>query len=237
MLSTHSKEKTVARVLITLADFQRLKRIESAYFQLTDKEPEDQNSSCQNNVNTFTAVLDEGSGAVQGSLDYLNNVGSIKSNRLITQNESLLATPKLIPKSYPLNSESPKTQPSNQTLPKEVFVHLLRQKYRPNALNLLKDLENHPLRFSYDNHGVCTINNHTVTGATLFEFLPPTFYPIKKIPKHFDVWIDLLKSLDLGHYIKNKSAHVREPKPSTSKTDNIKIKRPSFDDNDWYVIP
>ena len=129
------------------------------------------------------------------------NTDTIKSDRILPP------SPKLIENTYIPSDKSTNVVRSTlppPIVPPEIFVKFVRKPYKDKALSLLKKLSEHSLVFTYDQFGVVSIRGNKLTGSTLFEYLPITFVNLKKKPENLMQWKELLFSLNLQHFIKNK---------------------------------
>ena len=126
----------------------------------------------------------------------------------------------------------------------EIIQHI-QEKFKNDASALLQSLASHPLQFSYDSNGILSIfgtkypgnctfhpfqyrksfNNFSfVTGSSIFEILPLTFYSIGRKEKDIigvDKWLQLLKKFDLMDFVKNHS---------------LKMKAPEKEIQNWYYL-
>ena len=126
--------------------------------------------------------------------------------------------------------EIPSTTNSIKSLSKSDVIQHLQEKYKVEASSLLDNLSEHPRDFSYDANGIVSIfgtaypgdiftiaiskidstkhMHHSISGCTIFEILPVTFYSIGRQKKDIigiDKWLELLKKYNLMDFVKNNS--------------------------------
>ena len=126
--------------------------------------------------------------------------------------------------------EIPSTADSIKSLSKSDVIQHLQEKYKVEASSLLDNLSEHPRDFSYDANGIVSIfgtaypgeifpiainradctkhMHHSISGCTIFEILPVTFYSIGRQKKDIigiDKWLELLKKYNLMGFVKNNS--------------------------------
>ena len=218
------------RVLIPIDVYQRLKEIEGLYESLLDSGDVPDKKSIQADTQNPAVVKTGGREAPP----FTQTSQAFESSRFLPSSSE-------IPKTVIVNNQVPTVSNGFShvpPLPREIFVKFVRKPYRERAIELLQKLEAHPLIFGYDSFGVISIRGNIVEGSSLFEFLPITFVQLKKVPKNISAWVDLLKSLSLTSYIRNKSLLKLDKKeehsiPAFAEEEPL---RPVPPDKKWYHL-
>ncbi len=220
------KKRVPRRILITLEEYQRLKDCEENLKKLQGFK-----TQCGTDTECEQQAYDAG---MLDGLGYLDNdlqdrqPGPIISDRQIPQVEKF---PSQTIVNDAENLIEKRVNPPVST-PAEIFCNVVREKYRHLAFLLLKELIKHNSTYSHDSFGVITYKGNVLENATLFDFLPITFYSLKKKPANLDQWLNILKEFNLTRFIKNK-ALLRVKKDETIVPP---VQKPDFKDDKAVVV-
>ncbi len=216
-MNSKKNEKITKRILIPLEEYERLKKIEEQFESLNNKQA---GHSSEKDTNK-AGILSEGEGENTLYLDH--EPGPLSTNRQLPETgENEIET-------------GGQTACATTSIRKDIFVNLVREKYRHLATLLLNELEKFPLIVKFDAYGAITVKGNLWSNGSLFDYLPITFYELKKKPANLIRWVDLLKELNLSRFIKNKKLLDPVTQTHLSPKTNV-VSETSKTDRKWYQI-
>ena len=216
------------KILISNAEYKRLRSIESQW------------NALQSQKRSSSNLLDKGNGQVHSQADEQGLLGRDQTDQCVQNNEDHPLSEHIssTPISAFVNDKGDQRVPieacenivvdvekkskTHLELSDEVIVSRIRQRYQNRARKLLSKLKSQPTSvFNFDEFGILEINGEFLPGLSIFNALSDTFYQTKSLDlPGIEKWYQLLENLQLDNFLRKsaKSSPDVNHQPETAQS-------------------